>query len=88
MTAEHSVAAPPERFNASLHVLTSAPDASRARIESLLGARTKRWSLTGIMPGEGGTSTLKYRVLVRRSARGELLDAVRASPDTVGVELQ
>ena len=88
ITAEHSVAAPAERFNASLHVLTSAPDTSRPVLEDLLNARTKRWSLTGIMPGEGGTVTLKYRVLVRRSARGELLDAVRTSPDTVGVELQ
>ena len=57
-------------------------------LEDLLSTRTKKWSLTGVMPGEAGTFRLKYRVLVRRSARAELIDAVRASPDTVGVELR
>lgn len=88
LTAEHGVAPTSERFNASLHVLTATPDASRLVLEDLLSARTKRWSLTGVMPGEAGTVKLKYRVLVRRSARAELIDAVRASPDTVGVELR
>jgi hypothetical protein len=90
ITAEHAAAGSEDRYNASLHVLTSAPDTSRVQLEDVLRTWTKRFTLTGIMPGEGAGSavTLKYRVLVRRSERDALLDAVRAAPQTVGVELR
>lgn len=88
LTAEHSALPPERRYNASLRILTAAPDASRPLIEEVLRVHAKRWALTGIMPGESGTATLKYRLLVRRSARTGLLDAVRAAPQTVGVELR
>jgi hypothetical protein len=88
LTAEHSALPAERRYNASLRILTSAPDLSRPLIEELLQVHARRWALTGVMPGEGGTATLKYRVFVRRSARDDLLDAVRGAPQTVGVELR
>ena len=68
-------------------VHTLSPDHTRPLIEELLRDRARRWELTGIVPDERGTFTLKYRLRVRRSARRELLDAARAMPETVGVEL-
>ena len=50
--------------------------------------RVKRWELVGIVPGEGGTFTMKYSLRMRRAVRGELLDAVRTTPQTIGVELR
>jgi hypothetical protein len=89
ITAEHRAPGSDERYNASLHVLTSAPDTTRLELEDVLRARTKRFTLTGIVPGDGGSAvTLKYRVFVRRSARDELIDAIRTAPQTVGVELR
>jgi hypothetical protein len=92
LTAEHSIAkAKGDRgghARASLRVHTSAPDVSRPAIEAVLRERTHRWELMAIVPGDGGHFTLKYRVRMHRSGRTELLDAVRAAPQTVGVELQ
>jgi hypothetical protein len=88
LTAEHRIAAPAERFNAALRVRTASADASRPAVEALLRTRTKGWELKGILPGEGGTVTLKYHVRVGRSARDALVDAVRADPQTIDVELR
>jgi hypothetical protein len=88
LTAEHRIATPEARFNASLHVHTMAPDQARPQIEELLRSRARRWELTGIVPDDGGAFTLKYKLRLRRSARGELLDAARATSQTVGVELR
>jgi hypothetical protein len=88
ITAEQRGATPDGRYNAALHVHSSSAEATRPALESVLRAHARRWELTGIVPGAGGTVTLKYQVAVRRSARGGLLEAVRAAPQTVGVELQ
>ncbi|MEP7345347.1 MAG: DUF4956 domain-containing protein [Gemmatimonadaceae bacterium] len=88
ITAEQRIPSAKGRFNASLRIHSSAADTSRPLIEELLQARTKRWALMGIMPGEGGTFTLSYRVRVAHSARADLLDAIRALPKTIGVEMQ
>ncbi len=88
LTAEHRVATPKGHSHASLRIHTSAPDVSRPAIEEVLRERTHRWELMAIVPGEGGNFTLKYRLRMRRSGRAELLDAVRAAPRTVGVELR
>jgi hypothetical protein len=88
ITAEHRIAPPPERFNAALRIRTAEPDTSRRILEEILRIRTSRWQLMAIVPGEDGTYTLKYHVRVSRSARDELMDAVRAAPQTVGAELR
>ena len=88
LTAEHRVAAPAERFNTALRVRTAAPEESRPAIEELLRERTRGWELKGILPGESGVVTLKYHLRMRRSERGELLEAVRANPQTVDVEIK
>jgi hypothetical protein len=88
LTAEHSIATPKGHAHVSLRIHTSAPDLSRPAIEEVLRERTHRWELVAIVPNEGGNFTLKYRVRMRRSGRAELLDAVRAAPETVGVELR
>ncbi|MGQ0646365.1 MAG: DUF4956 domain-containing protein [Gemmatimonadaceae bacterium] len=88
LTSEHRITAREDGFNASLRVHTSAPDVSRPALEQLLQERTRKWELKGIVPGEQGTFTLKYQIRVRRAERGELLDAVRSAPQTVGVELR
>ncbi len=88
LTAEHRIAAPETQLNTTLVVHTLSPDHTRPLIEELLRDRTKRWELTAIVPDERGRFTLRYRLRIRRSARGELLDAARAMPETVGVELR
>lgn len=88
ITSEHLVAAPPERFNAALRIQTAEPDTSRRLLEEVLRTHTKRWQLMAIVPGEDRTYTLKYHVRVARSARDELLNAVRSAPETVGAELR
>jgi hypothetical protein len=87
-TAEHAVGAPPGRFNATLKVHTLDCAATLPVLERLLGEHAKRWELLGVTPGEGGRSTLRYRVRLRHHARSELLHAVRAqgTPQVVGVE--
>lgn len=88
ITAEQRIPAAKGQFNASLRIHSAAADTSRPQIEALLQAQTKRWALMGIMPGDGGTFTLSYRVRVGHSARADLLDAIRAAPNTIGVEMQ
>jgi hypothetical protein len=89
ITAEQRIMAPDGgRFNSTLRIHTAAPDVARPAVEELLRTRVKRWELVGIVPGEGGTFTMKYQLRLRRAARGELLDAVRTAPQTIGVELR
>lgn len=87
LTAEHRAAAPKGHVNASLRVFTTAPDESRPLVESVLQERTHRWRFIGILPAPNGIFILKYRVRLRRSARADLRDAVRAAARAVGVEL-
>lgn len=88
ITAEQRVPTSKGRFNASLRIHSSTLDQSRPVIEELLQRNTKRWALSGIMPGDGDTFTLSYRVRVGHSSRADLLDAVRAAPQVIGVELR
>jgi hypothetical protein len=88
ITAEQRIAGGEERFNATVRIRSTDGAHSRAALEQVMEARTRRWELRGIAPGEQGTSTLTYRVRVRREARGELLDALQGVPQTVGVELR
>jgi hypothetical protein len=87
LTSEYRAASPKGHVNASLQVFTTAPDETRPLVERVLDARTHRWKFVGIMPATDGLTTLKYRVRVRRSARTELLDEVRAVARAVGAEL-
>jgi hypothetical protein len=88
LTAEHSVASAKGHTRALLSIHTPAPDVSRPAVEDVLNDRTRRWELMAIVPSDGGNFTLKYRVRMRRSERAELLDAIRATPNAVGVELR
>ncbi|MBC7896229.1 MAG: DUF4956 domain-containing protein [Cytophagaceae bacterium] len=88
ITAEQRIAGGEERFNATLRIRSTDGARSRAALEEVMEARTRRWELRGIAPGEQGTSTLTYRVRVRREARGELLDALQGVDQTAGVELR
>lgn len=88
ITAEQSMLTQAPRFNAALRVLSSAPDLTRPALEDILREHVKRWELTGIVPAEAGAFTMKYRLRVRRSGRAALLDALRAMPRAVGVELR
>jgi hypothetical protein len=86
ITAEHQAVVIDDRFNATLRVQTTTPDASRPLIEELLRAKTRRFELMGVTP-DGANFTLKYQIRVRRADRSELLEAMRQLPQTVGVEL-
>lgn len=88
ITAEQRITTGEGRFNATVRIRSTDQNRSRPGLEEVLQARTRRWELRGIAPGEQGTSTLTYRVRVRREARGELLDALQGVPQTVGVELR
>ncbi|MCC6318933.1 MAG: DUF4956 domain-containing protein [Gemmatimonadaceae bacterium] len=88
ITAEQQVQAGEDRFNATLRIRTTDGAEARSALEEVMEARTRRWELRGITPAEQGTTTLTYRVRVRREGRGELLDALQAVPRTVGVELR
>ena len=88
LTAEQRITAGDGRFNASLRVHTTAPDVSRPALETLLQGRVRHFELVGIVPRAEGAFTMKYRLRVRRADRGELLDAIRAAPRTIGVELR
>jgi hypothetical protein len=88
LTAEHSVASTKGHTRAVLSIHTPTPDLSRNAVEGVLGDRTRRWELMAIVPSDGGNFTLKYRVRMRRAERAELLDAIRATPNAVGVELR
>lgn len=88
LTAEHSVASAKGHTRALLSIHTLTPDVSRPAVEDVLNDRTRRWELMAIVPSDGGYFTLKYRVRMRRSERAELLDAIRATPNAVGVELR
>lgn len=88
LTAEQHILSPATRFNSSLRIHTMVPEQSRPVIEEVLSARAMRWELTGIVPADRGSFTLKYKLRLRRSARAELLDAIRATPRTDGVELR
>ncbi len=90
LTAEHRAATPKGHTRASLRVHTDTPDISRRAVEEVLRERTQRWELMGIVPSDGGGAkyTLTYRLRMRRSERADLLNAVSAVPQTVGVELR
>ncbi len=86
--SEHGAVAQKGHVTSSLRVLTPAPDETRQVVEALLGERARRWRLIGVIPTGADTFTLKYRISVRRSERGALLDAVRSASRVVGVELR
>jgi hypothetical protein len=90
LTAEHRALDPEGRFNTTLRVHTMDLGATQSVVEQILGELAKRWELVGILPGEGGRSTLKYLIRLRKEARGELLNAVRqrGTPQVVGVEFR
>jgi hypothetical protein len=88
LTAEHTVASTKGDSRGVLTIHTPTPDVSRPAIEDILADRTRRWELIAIMPSDAGNFALKYRIRLRRSDRAELLDAVRATPSAVGVELR
>lgn len=78
-------------YNAIVLVHTAAPDAAQPLVEAALEDESKRWELWGLRPGEGGFTTLEYRVRLGRSvSRDELLGALRArgAPHVTGVELK
>jgi hypothetical protein len=79
-----------ERPAPTLRVHTMDPATSQPLVERLLGEHARRWSLEGIMPGDGERVTLRYRVRLPKEARGSLLNAVRrqGSPQIVGVEFR
>ncbi|MFN8571570.1 MAG: DUF4956 domain-containing protein [Gemmatimonadaceae bacterium] len=87
ITSEFRAATPTKSPNASLLIRSSAPDAARPVVEQILGARAKRWELTGIVRG-AESSTLKYRIRVKRGDRADFLDAIRNTPGVDGVELR
>ena len=74
----------------TLRVHTMDPVASQPVVERILGEHARRWTLVGIMSGDGERVTLRYEVRLRKEARGSLLNAVRrqGSPQIVGVELR
>jgi hypothetical protein len=87
LTAEHTIASSDHEFNVSLRIHSHAPDITRPAVEEILRARTKRWELRGVVP-EGTAMTLKYAARVKREDRSDLLDALRATRDALGVELR
>jgi Domain of unknown function (DUF4956) len=90
LTAEHRALDPEGRFNTTLRVHTVDLGATQPIVEQILGEQVKRWQLVGVLTGDGGRSTLKYLVRLRKDARGELLNAVRqhGTPQVVGVEFR
>jgi hypothetical protein len=90
LTAEHRAIDPKGRFNTTLRVHTSDSAVAQPVVEQILGERSRRWELVGVMPGADERVVLKYLVQVRTGARGELLNAVRArgAAQVVGAEFK
>lgn len=85
ITSEFRAATPAKSATAQLHIRSSSPDATRQAVEPILGARAKRWELTGVVR-EGETSTLKYRVRMKRNERAAFLETLRSTPTVDGAE--
>ena len=78
-----------KRFTAVVLVHTTEPKAAQQAVEAVFEEQTKRWRLTEILKGEGGTSTLEYLVRLKEEVEaGVFLDDLkrRGAPSVVATE--
>jgi hypothetical protein len=78
-----------KRFSAVVLVHTTEPKPAQQAVEAIFEEQTKRWKLTEILPGEGGTSTLEYLVRLKDEVEaGAFLDALqrRGAPSVAAAE--
>jgi len=78
-----------KRFSAVVLVHTTEPKPAQQAVEAIFEEQTKRWRLTEILPGEGGTSTLEYLVRLKDDVEaGAFLDSLqrRGAPSVAAAE--
>jgi len=78
-----------KRFSAVVLVHTQEPKSAQQAVEAIFEEQTKRWKLTEILPGEGGTSTLEYLVRLKDEVEaGAFLDSLqrRGAPSVAAAE--
>jgi hypothetical protein len=78
-----------KRFSAVVLVHTTEPKPAQQAVEAIFEEQTKRWKLTEILPGEGGTSTLEYLVRLKDEVEaGAFLDDLqrRGAPSVAAAE--
>ncbi len=78
-----------KRFSAVVLVHTTEPKPAQQAVEAIFEEQTKRWKLTEILPGEGGTSTLEYLVRLKDEVEaGAFLDSLqrRGAPSVAAAE--
>jgi hypothetical protein len=78
-----------KRFTAVVLVHTTEPKTAQQAVEIVFEEQTKRWRLSEILPGEGGTSTLEYLVRLKEEVEaGVFLDDLkrRGAPSVVATE--
>jgi hypothetical protein len=72
-----------------LRVRTRTPEDSRATVEPLFDEFFKKWRYGGVVHERDGTHFVEYAVQLKKSARSsDLLDALNAKPQVLGVEIK
>jgi hypothetical protein len=78
-----------QRRNVLLRLRTYDPDSSRTAVEPLFEEFLKNWNFGGILHEKDGTHVVEYSVQLKKTARSsELLDALQAKSQVIGVELK
>jgi hypothetical protein len=78
-----------QRREVLLRLRTYDPDASRVSVENLFDDFLKKWRFGGVIHEKDGTHVVEYAIQLKKSARSsELLDALQAKSQVIGVELK
>lgn len=78
-----------QRRNVLLRLRTFDPDSSRTAVEPLFEEFLKSWNFGGVLHEKDGTHVVEYAVQLKKTARStELLDALQAKTQVIGVELK
>ena len=78
-----------QRRDVLLRLRTYDPDGSRVAVETLFDEFLKKWRFGGVLHEKDGTHVVEYAIQLKKSARSsELLDALQAKSQVIGVELK
>jgi uncharacterized protein DUF4956 len=78
-----------QRRDVLLRLRTYDPDGSRVAVEMLFDDFLKKWRFGGVLHEKDGTHVVEYAIQLKKSARSsELLDALQAKSQVIGVELK
>jgi hypothetical protein len=78
-----------QRRDVLLQVRTQDPEGSRLAVEEVFDEFLKKWRVGGVVHEKDGTHIVEYAVQLKKTARSsELIDALNAKSQVIGVEIK